>query len=610
MRYIELSEKRRGGKDNPKVDIFLELKKYLNSGEHYISYVVIDKLGINPRSGYATPIGIYSYPTVEEVLKPILSTSDLNRAPFMGDAPYIFLFKPKRIDRGLYLSDYRDSDYSADVKKLREYMSSRDDRFIGDVFDKVEKFARSDAKVKDASGWIWNLTRLLARLLSGEDVLSVYTVGVLGYGDRVIVKGGNDLDNIRDSLISGAGIDLGKVGEIVDVYKDSDEYGVRVPLRNGGYDEIYVGFDDVVPVPVIDSKYSKLLDELSNNIGIGVNATNPNASGNRWELFNVDKRYGIITVRNRTSGNEFPMSIIRFLRANTGYSNLVNESLLEYQAGSKKANRSAVLWTHLLYRVLGYDFIDDSYGSKLIHDNEPYQAVFFNRGVIDIVDRFENPQSSGYTLTFDKLFSGSSMIDINKISISVINDIFRKELKKISVDGLISQRMSHKFMGNIPITNSRLQAALILADFGMVDFIKKINNDAIAIMDSVMLERIRALDAGDIGMVRRITPILRYFRLFHSDGWDIGERVLIDHAIRIGDPAILLSYLQGVHRVRNSEMDRFILDNVRYIGRYAKVFGNRWLAGERELLKLDRSSWIVKEYLDIFGIEYSDLGKL
>jgi hypothetical protein len=193
MRYSELFEKRRGGELNPKVDIFGELSKYMDSGEHYISFVVMDKLGINPRSGYATPIGIYSYPVVSEVMKPILSTKDLKRAPF------IFLFKPKRIDRGLYLSDYRDSYYTSDVAKLREFMASRDSRFTDKAFDTVEAFAKRDAKISDASGWIWNLTRLLGRLLSGEDKLKTYTLGKVSYGDRVIVTGGSYYDQIVDS---------------------------------------------------------------------------------------------------------------------------------------------------------------------------------------------------------------------------------------------------------------------------------------------------------------------------------------------------------------------------------------------------------------------------
>jgi hypothetical protein len=609
MRYNELFEAKRSD------GIFDKLSRYMDSGRHYMSYVVIDKLGINPRSGYSTPIGIYSYPIVRETVKSIIDFRDFRRAPYMGGAPYIYLFSVNDVGSGLYLSDYDRSDYSADVDKLREYMVSRDVRFSGGVFDTIEKFSRSDAKVNTSGGWIWNLTRLLARILSGEDALSRYTVGILGINDRVIVVGSKYNGSIRDSLINGSGGDLGKVGVIMDVYSDQSEYGIRVPLIGGGYDEIYVGFDDVIPVPVIDSKYSKLLGELSDNIGIGVNATNPNASGNRWEISDVDKRYGIITVRNRASGNVLPMSIIRFLRGNPGYSNLVTESLMEYQAGSKRANRSAVLWTYLLYRVLGYKFVDDSNGSGLIHSNEPYQAVFFNRGVIDVIDRFDNPDvHSDYVLSFDRLFNPVGRTvdinDISKISNKQLNQIFRDELRIMTSDNLISSRIPSRFRGLIDITNSRLQAALILADFGMVDFIKKVSNDAIVIMDRVILNRIRSLESSDVGMVRRITPILRYFRLFHGDGWDIGERVLIDHAIAIDDPVILLSYLEGVNRVRNSEMDRFILDNTRYIGRYAKVFGKRWLEGERELLKLNRSSWIVKDYLDKFGIEYDDLGKL
>lgn len=607
MRYGELFEKRRGGKLNPKVDIYGELKKYVDSGEHYISFVVMDKLGINPRSGYATPIGIYSYPVVSEVMKPILATKDLKRAPFMGDAPYVFLFKPKRIDRGLYLDEYRESYYTSDVEKLREFMASRDARFTDSAFDTVEAFAKRDAKIANASGWIWNLTRLLGRLLSGEDKLKTYTLGKVSYGDRVIITGGEYFDQIKDTLINGMG-KLGKVGEVVDIYEDG-YYGVRVKIGDDRYDEFDISIDDIELVPVIDSKYSDLLKNLSSNIGMGVNASNPKAVARKWKISDVDVRYGIIKLVGQDNGNELSISIDRFLRANPDYKQYVTESLLEYQKASKSANRSAVMWTHLLYRVLGYEFVDDSYGSGLIHANEPYQAVFFNRGVIDIIDRFDNPVSGDYGLNFSSIFNNTNTTEyVERIEPKVMDNILRSELKNVSINGSISSRIPSKFMGHVVVGSSKLQAALILNDFGMVDYIKKIHSDAIAIMDRVMLERIRNIQREDYGLAKRLDPILRYFRIFHSDGWELGDKTFIDHAISIGDGDMLLAYMRSINRARNSKIEAFVLDNPKYIGRYAKLIGSRWLAGERELLKLPPSGWVVKEYLDIFNIEYSDLG--
>lgn len=56
----------------------------------FISFTSIDKLGINPNSSYRTPIGIYAYQLTYAIEHEFLT--DL---PFVGDAPFINLFKIK-----------------------------------------------------------------------------------------------------------------------------------------------------------------------------------------------------------------------------------------------------------------------------------------------------------------------------------------------------------------------------------------------------------------------------------------------------------------------------------------------------------------------------------
>jgi len=56
MRYNEITEARRGGDRNPRTsasDIVKVLQYYSSRGNeyYYISYTMLDKLGINPRSG-------------------------------------------------------------------------------------------------------------------------------------------------------------------------------------------------------------------------------------------------------------------------------------------------------------------------------------------------------------------------------------------------------------------------------------------------------------------------------------------------------------------------------------------------------------------------------
>jgi hypothetical protein len=70
MRYKELTEARRNPEQNPKISVNQAIKQRLQSGERgtpdnpklFVSFTQLDKLGINPKSKYDTPLGIYAYP--------------------------------------------------------------------------------------------------------------------------------------------------------------------------------------------------------------------------------------------------------------------------------------------------------------------------------------------------------------------------------------------------------------------------------------------------------------------------------------------------------------------------------------------------------------------
>jgi hypothetical protein len=97
-----LEEARRNPDQNPKISgrqWLLELhksKKKLKSGivNHFVSFTSLDKLGINPNSTYATPIGIYSYPA-QYVIEKTFGSEDMDTLPFAGNQPYLNSFSIK-----------------------------------------------------------------------------------------------------------------------------------------------------------------------------------------------------------------------------------------------------------------------------------------------------------------------------------------------------------------------------------------------------------------------------------------------------------------------------------------------------------------------------------
>lgn len=73
---------------------------------------------------------------------------------------------------------------------------------------------------------------------------------------------------------------------------------------------------------------------------------------------------------------------------------LGEQTVNEYSPSTENAKKSATVWTALLRKILGYEYIDDSDGQGIIHRNEKTQAVFFNKAFVRVIKRYDNPSSS------------------------------------------------------------------------------------------------------------------------------------------------------------------------------------------------------------------------
>ncbi len=62
---------------------------------------------------------------------------------------------------------------------------------------------------------------------------------------------------------------------------------------------------------------------------------------------------------------------------------------LSERLGGKPVHR----WSSVLWKVLGYDGVNDDRGAKVIHPGEPYQAVFFNTRSLDLKDLIQFAQT-------------------------------------------------------------------------------------------------------------------------------------------------------------------------------------------------------------------------
>lgn len=80
----------------------------------WFSMTALNKLGVNPKSQYNTPLGIYCYPLTAKYKEHLLKGT----LPFAGNQPYVQLFKIKSDARILNINTYSESEYEQDKKIL------------------------------------------------------------------------------------------------------------------------------------------------------------------------------------------------------------------------------------------------------------------------------------------------------------------------------------------------------------------------------------------------------------------------------------------------------------------------------------------------------------
>ena len=164
MRYWEIIEStsllelRRNPEQNPKVSTLEALEKYAGRDDVFVSFTSDvgkrpmgtargdkntsgSKLGINPKSKYNTPIGIYTYP-IDHVL------SKRGKVEFAGKEPFLYVVQATK--PLLDLNNYTEEDFERDSEKLIDM------GFKGYFRDE----GIDNATHNIPAGWLWNWTRL------------------------------------------------------------------------------------------------------------------------------------------------------------------------------------------------------------------------------------------------------------------------------------------------------------------------------------------------------------------------------------------------------------------------------------------------------------------
>lgn len=174
---VRLAEARRNPDQNPKIYALDALMKYADRDDIYVSFthdvgteshVVADrgsiapkprnasgaKLGINPRSTYFTPTGIYGYP-VDYVIHLM---KDGHKVPFGSDRPFIWVMQVT----GKVLDTDEYGDLMSDIPKINAYVHQNVTSGTPSDYGYDVKTAIEEAHFQTPAGQFWNVTRVAA----------------------------------------------------------------------------------------------------------------------------------------------------------------------------------------------------------------------------------------------------------------------------------------------------------------------------------------------------------------------------------------------------------------------------------------------------------------
>lgn len=546
-------------------DIINELSNYIDDN-YYISLTSVDKLGINPKSGFNTPIGIYAYPINTKIHDNLDAAGSFNLGlPYAGDTNYIWLFSPKNSENGLYLgSSYTGDDYAEDILKLEMYIIE-DLGLSETVYEVIKSYTEKTSRGNSVSWYIWNFTRKLSDYLTEKKLLK----------DELYDSRGNPLD-LGLPVIP---IDSGRAGIVTEIDRIN---GLTVSFPHSTPDYIMVSEHyDFNEVYVIDNKiYNTYVNFVKNKKFSRGDKVNYKDS-DEYVIFEIKFFNNEITLYRNKDEDFVDLRFSEFFKYNPDLEFDVYGSNLKENSNdddNKIKHSAQVMWSHILFRVLGYDFVVDSEGKGIIHGNEPMQAVFFNRSVIKVESQYINPDRNNNEE--DPFYDASSQKELNKYPKEVINrwlNFYANNPNKFPSD------LDFKF----EVDSQKLQAKLIYKSPKWYKYISNVKPEVINKVNKKILNDISNLN-DESSVLKRI---FSYINEVHFGEWPEGELALIKKFMSkpkfYGNILYYVDYVNNRNRWPIAEKEILKTENYNLMLYYANmVIGGRWPEMEKRLIEL------------------------
>lgn len=153
-------ELRRNPELNPKISALDALKKYKDDDSYFITFTTIEKVGLNPRSPFSTPVGLYAYK-----LKDVYDELESKNYLFGVDRPFVNVIQ-LTTSRVLDLENY--SNKSTDLQKLRKIYESENGKSFDDVLKEFEDNNHLLYPVNTDGKYVYGLMNFISQKIEGR----------------------------------------------------------------------------------------------------------------------------------------------------------------------------------------------------------------------------------------------------------------------------------------------------------------------------------------------------------------------------------------------------------------------------------------------------------
>lgn len=315
------------------------MEQYTNDPYSFVHYSDLDKLGINPKSDFNTPLGIYAYPANQFDADTLLN----GRVPFAGNREYLHVFQVK-------------PEYRENIIFVRPDGSTNKDKHF-------QEYIQNEMAQDESSA-----NKLNSELAKGKQFIQSF----LSKFRKEMNSAFSD-PATKQSLLSMIGKDMEKLENILGATKQYNKDWFK--LGGSGFGMMRsINFPTFAKQFLGEEAYSSLdktLQEMYNLLDEG------SSSSDDISFYISNKKEDVL---NST-----------FKKTPFGYFWNISRSIV---SGMKE-------WRSYMVKNGIFGVVD--YGAGIIHENEPNQAVFYSKEYIEHVNTFRTRQVDAKQETIEPL---------------------------------------------------------------------------------------------------------------------------------------------------------------------------------------------------------------